>query len=231
MGGRCRINHNTMADHYAKNWEDDPDFEPDQESTFITPKDQNICLIGDEEARKRLTNAEKIEKIIRYKGLISAPRSDKLTYGILKAEKTGSSKVISRLIQGMFMTQYCPTNWKNAKTILLPKPCPESEKGEPGNWRPITLTSIIYRIIINQFSNFLQSKKNFKQIVHPAQKVFKKNIEGCSEHAATLNFLIAHGIENKKGIFIATLDCRDAFGSVPQKSWRKIWRIYTFQKI
>jgi hypothetical protein len=70
---------------------------------------------------------------------------------------------------------------------------------------------------MNQFSNFLQSKKNFKQIVHPAQKGFKKNIEGCSEHAATLNFLIAHSIANKKSIYISTLDCRDAFGSVPHK--------------
>jgi hypothetical protein len=191
QGGRCDIDPNVMADHYATNWEDETDFDRDRESTFITPLEQNEFLRSDSDGRKWLTDEKKIEKIIRYKGLISAPGNDKLTYGLLKAERDGCSGVISKLIETMLLTQHCPESWKSAKTILLPKPCPESEKNKPGNWRPITLTSIIYRIIMNQFSNFLQSKKNFKCIVHPSQKGFKKNIEGCSEHAATLNYLIA----------------------------------------
>jgi hypothetical protein len=121
----------------------------------------------------------------------------------------------------MLLIEHCPESWKNAKTIMLPKPCPETEKDKPENWRPITLTSILYRVIMKQVSNFLQSKHNFKEIVHPCQKGFKKDIEGSAEHAASLNYLIAHAAGKKKSIFIVTLDCRDAYGSVSHKLLEK----------
>jgi hypothetical protein len=41
-----------------------------------------------------------------------------------------------------------------------------------------------------------------------------KNINGCCEHSAKINFLITHEINNKKSLFIAALDYKDAFGSV-----------------
>jgi hypothetical protein len=104
-----------MANHYATNWEDETDYERDHESTFISPVEQNEFLRSDSDGRKWLTDEKKIEKIIRYKGLISAPGNDKLTYGILKADRDGSSKVIRQLIGAMFLTKHCPKIWKNAK--------------------------------------------------------------------------------------------------------------------
>jgi hypothetical protein len=67
---------------------------------------------------------------------------------------------------------------------------------------------------MNQTSRILQSKKIFNKMVKERQKGFKKNIEGCTEHAATINFLMADAIARRRNIYIATLDCRDAFGSV-----------------
>jgi hypothetical protein len=74
---------------------------------------------------------------------------------------------------------------------------------------------------MNQFSNFLQDTTNCNEIVDKCQKDFIKSIEGCAEHAATINSLIRYAIANKKNLFIATLDCRDAFGSVPHKLLNK----------
>jgi hypothetical protein len=74
---------------------------------------------------------------------------------------------------------------------------------------------------MNQFSNFLQDKNNFKEIVDKCQKRFIKNREGCAEHAATINYRIGHAISNKKPLFRARLDCRDAFGSAPHKLLNK----------
>jgi hypothetical protein len=81
---------------------------------------------------------------------------------------------------------------------------------------------------MNQVAHFLQSPGCFKEIVHPCQKGFKKNIEGCAEHAATLNYLIANAAGKKKNIFIATLDCRDSFGSVSHMLLRKIYKTTKF---
>jgi hypothetical protein len=140
---------------------------------------------------------------------------DKLTYLILKLDSKGAAITITMMLQMMNRTECCPDVWKEAKTILLPKPVNnEEERMEPGNWRPITLTSIIYRIMMCQISRFFQSKKIFKSFVDDCQKGFKKNIEGCTEHAAVLNQLVAEAIGRNKPIYIAALDCRDAFGSV-----------------
>jgi hypothetical protein len=50
---------------------------------------------------------------------------------------------------------------------------------------------------MNRFANILQSKNMFKDMINIKQKGFKKNIEGCTEHAATINFLISHAVANK----------------------------------
>jgi hypothetical protein len=40
---------------------------------------------------------------------------------------------------------------------MLPKPCSEEEKNMPENWRPITLTNILYRIIFGSIADYFQS--------------------------------------------------------------------------
>jgi hypothetical protein len=51
-------------------------------------------------------------------------------------------------------------------------------------------------------------------IVYKEQKRLIKNINGCCEHPARINFIITHAINYMKIMYIASLDCKDAFGSV-----------------
>jgi hypothetical protein len=202
----CNIEAEKMAEHYAQNWEVTPTYNEDEEILFIKDKKEKNLKITEEDAKRYLYDHEAIINILRYKELVSAPGNDKLTYGILIADRDGCNKAISNIIRAMLDMEHCPKSWKNAKTIILPKPCLESEKDEPSNWRPISLTSVIYRIIMNQFSNFLQDESNFDEIADKGQKGFIKNIEGCAEHAATINYLIGYENTHKKSLFVATLE-------------------------
>jgi hypothetical protein len=51
-------------------------------------------------------------------------------------------------------------------------------------------------------------------IVCKEQKCLIKNINGCYEHSAKVNYLIAEAYRRKKKLYLAILFCRDAFGSV-----------------
>jgi hypothetical protein len=61
----------------------------------------------------------------------------------------------------------------------------------------------------------------FKEIVNPLEKGFKKNIEGYTEHASAVNFLKSDARARKRNIYVAPLDCRDAFGSVSRELLEK----------
>jgi hypothetical protein len=47
--------------------------------------------------------------------------------------------------------------WKTAKTILIYK---GDEESNPGNWRPITLTSVIYRVIFGRISQVIMDMED-----------------------------------------------------------------------
>jgi hypothetical protein len=158
-------------------------------------------------------------KIISRKCNLSASGIDKLTYPILKYEKEEAADLMIKIMTMMLRVQKCREAWKEGKVVMLPKPCDESEKDKQGNWRPITLTSILYRIIFGKIAEYFQFMHKRKthdgdEIVCKEQKGFIKNINGSCEHSAKVNYLIADAYRRRMKLYLAALDCRDALGSV-----------------
>jgi hypothetical protein len=60
----------------------------------------------------------------------------------------------------------------------------------------------------------LNKKTDGDGIVCKGQKNFFKNINGRCERNAKNNLLISHALVNMKSLYIAALDCKDAFQSV-----------------
>jgi hypothetical protein len=77
----------------------------------------------------------------------------------------------------------------------------------------------LFRIIFGRITKYFQQihkRKTFDGdgIVCKEQKGFIKNINGCCEHSAKLNYLIADACKHKKKLYLAVLYYRDAFGFV-----------------
>jgi hypothetical protein len=74
----------------------------------------------------------------------------------------------------MIRTQKCPTSWKEGKVVMLPKPCREVGKNLPGNWIPITLTNIMYRIKFGRiriiFKQFIKENRRKKMELYTGSK-------------------------------------------------------------
>jgi hypothetical protein len=106
-----------------------------------------------------------------------------------------------------------PLTW----AVFIFKKGKELEK--PENWRPITITSCVYRVFTSMVSEFIQHrlhKKGKRKILSLAQKGFVSGIQGCMEHAVLTRELIAHAQRNEKSLYMVQIDFSNAFGSVPQ---------------
>jgi hypothetical protein len=81
------------------------------------------------------------------------------------------------------------------------------------NWRPITLTGAMYRITFITISNYLQIVNEIQssRIISSQQKGFINNVKGDSDHISKISMLLAHAVTHKKSIYIAAIDCKDAF--------------------
>jgi retron-type reverse transcriptase len=110
----------------------------------------------------------------------------------------------------------CPKIWKKEKTILLYK---GGNQGDPANSRPITLTSIFYRIIYGRISQTLIQSDNRAKgtIFSHSQKGFIPRLSGCVQHLTVATMAINQALMRKENLFILAIDLKDAFGSVSHK--------------
>ena len=100
-----------------------------------------------------------------------------------------------------------------ARTILLYK---KGDASDLKNWRPLTIASCMYRTWTCALAQCLQDINAFSsKLFDENQKGFIKNIDGCLEHSNMITEIICDANRNNKDLYIATLDLRDAFGSVP----------------
>jgi len=119
--------------------------------------------------------------------------------------------------------QISPTDWKTSRTIMIPKPG-KDDYSVISAWRPITITSTVYRILMKYLTWEMYQWILFNNLISIGQKSMGKFV-GCHDHNAMLNLLIqdvrrfnwkkSKAIRMKKQLLIVFLDFTNAFGSVP----------------
>ena len=108
-----------------------------------------------------------------------------------------------------------PTTWNVSRTILLYK---KGDENDLKNWRPLTIASCLYRTWTCALASCLQMiNMHGTKLFDDNQKGFIKSKDGCLEHSNMITEAICDANRNKRDIYIASLDLRDAFGSVPHE--------------
>jgi hypothetical protein len=156
----------------------------------------------------------KMKELLRTRGNPSTLGLDGITNPLLKLEREKGAKMLVELMKMVANTGFCPAEWENARTILLYK---DGERDNPGNWRPITVTSVIYRAIFCRTAQSLHKAHELQGInmFDIEQEGFIPGRAGCVEHTAVANAIINDAVERKKQLYILSLELRDAFGSIP----------------
>ena len=91
----------------------------------------------------------------------------------------------------------------------------------PSNWRPLALQSALYKLYItivkSRFSLWLESNGR----LNDAQKGFR-SFNGCHEHNFVAQSMMDTTRRNKKSLYSAWYDLRNAFGTIP---FNLIWLV------
>ncbi|KAK3908768.1 Retrovirus-related Pol polyprotein from type-1 retrotransposable element R2 [Frankliniella fusca] len=139
----------------------------------------------------------------------TAPGPDGITYSILRSKDPGCH-VLYEIFERCRKERRVPTAWKAARTILLYK---KGERKDLSNWRPISLSSCIYKVYSGILAARLARWAATSGAISSVQKGFMP-AEGCLEH----NFTVQECIDMAKTgteLVLTWLDLRNAFGSVP----------------
>ncbi|GMO19738.1 MAG: hypothetical protein Ta2E_10790 [Mycoplasmoidaceae bacterium] len=202
-----------VKDHFSEKWKKDTNVAKNEDmELYQLPRAFSKETADD--MLKELYNKERMLQLIKSRGNLSAPGLDDLTNPILKLDYENTGQMLIILMKTIFQSGVAPADWNKARTILLYK---GGETNDLRNWRPITITSIVYRIVfcrINQSAHWIHKMNNLN-ICDKSQKGFIPGKSGCIEHTAIANAIINDAVNNKKTLIIASLDLRDAFGSVP----------------
>ena len=205
----CQIPIESITQAFAERWQSNTTFRPHSESIWSQHSIPSDIM---HEFEERITDTELIEKVIQSRSKQSANGPDGIGYAILQMGAKKSAEMMSLISKAMLKYGKFPSRWNLCRTILLYK------SGDPSiinNWRPITLSSCVYRVWACTIAEAIQRLNSEYQIYPSAQKGFIKSVNGCLEHTVMVNEVIAEANRSGRNLYMLTIDLKDAFGSLP----------------
>lgn len=137
----------------------------------------------------------------------TAPGVDGIRTGDLAAIKTED---LACLFNIFLVHKDVPKALKVNRTTLIPK----SANPGPGDWRPITISSVIDRL----FAKILEARLSKVVDLNATQRGFIRGLDGCGENITAYSGLIHYARAKAKSLVIVSLDLAKAFDSVKYSS-------------
>ena len=177
-----------MITDYVKNWQENP----------------REDIPGQDE---RVTAAEVASAVASLPSWKAGDHED------IKAEliKFGGEHAIAALTEFLnfvWQCEYVPESWKVGTIISLHK---KGDKGDPNNYRGITLISIFQKV----YSNVLRVRLTNAVDLHEAQAAFRSD-RSCEDHIYVLTRLVQAALKAGRPLYCFFLDVRKAYDRV----WR-----------
>lgn len=144
-----------------------------------------------------------------YPEMTSSPGPDGLSARQLKAMPI---QILTRIFNLFLLCGKLPKHLLESKTTLIPK---KDGASEPGDFRPITVSSVItrtyHKILARRLMRLVDLDKRQKAFVP---------VDGCSENIFDLDMVLRYHRQNFKPLFIASIDIAKAFDSVSHNTIR-----------
>lgn len=114
--------------------------------------------------------------------------------------------VLVRIYNLLMWCGRLPENLLKSRTIFLPK---KKDAKEPGDFRPITIPSVLVRGLHKILAKRLEQALNIDQ----RQRAFR-NTDGCADNIFLLDTILRYHRGGCKSVYVASLDVSKAFDSV-----------------
>lgn len=149
--------------------------------------------------------------------LTSSPGPDGITARQLRAMPRCILAIVINLI---LWCRRLPEHLRKSATVFIPK---KAESNEPGDFRPITIPSVITRQINTILASRIKEKFNFDG----RQRAFL-NTDGCADNTIILDMLIKSQHASHSRCYMAALDVGKAFDSVSHQALWSSLKSYGF---
>ena len=184
-------------------------------SSVFTEEDLNTIPLKESETNGRFCKVviteSKIKVKIRNFKEKSAAGPDGIGARILKATSQEIAKPLSYIYRKSLNSGVVPADWRNAKVTPIFKKGP---KGEPGNYRPVSLTSIPCRMLESLIKDDMMAHLAENNLIRDSQHGFLKG-KSCATNLIVFMDKATKILDEGKNADIVYLDFAKAFDKVP----------------
>ena len=174
-------------------------------SADYIPNDDNMSLTN-----ITITKEEVIKQIDKLK-ICKSPGPDKIYPRLLKEIKHVIACQLTSIFNKSIETGVVPEDWKMANVTPIFK---KGDKRNPANYRPISLTSIIGKILETIIRNKMDEYLESNNLIKNSQHGFRKN-RSCLTNLLEFFDGLYKSIANKMPYDVIYLDFEKAFDKVP----------------
>lgn len=189
---QCKIKMDVMERHIISVFENKND--RTLESYPTNERQQNIVLSEDD-----------IKLQIKRMPLDTSAGPDRILVKTLRQLRV--SKSILSIANTMLKTSYVPEGFRRGKLIFIDK---EGDANCVSNWRPLTIYSVIRRVIEKALDALVRKQAN----INCNQRGFVSGIPGCHVNATLVNACLAKSKKFKSNCVVAFLDISKAFDKI-----------------
>ncbi|ORD93263.1 RTJK, partial [Enterospora canceri] len=159
-----------------------------------------------------IVESDVVQKIDKMK-TNKTPGPDKISPRILKEVKHQISKPLAIIFNKSLRNGKVPSDWKRANVTPIFK---KGDKSQPGNYRPISLTSVVCKlmetIIRDNMVKFLEDN----DIIKPSQHGFR-NKRSCLTNLLDFFHNVFDTYDESRAVDVIYLDFQKAFDKVPHQ--------------
>ena len=163
---------------------------------------------------------QELDDALRFLPLKKSPGPDKITNEMLIHLGPKSKKKLLQLFNDGWRTGTVPQIWREAIMIPVHKAGKDKRKAE--NYRPISLTSCIGKLMERLINTRLMWHLEKKQHIKPEQAAFRPN-RSTEDQVAYVSQAIEDAFQDKKHALVVWIDLEKAFD--------KVWREGLKQKL
>lgn len=196
---QCRIDMNTVQDHFK--------------DLFESPNELTLDAYDQEIVKHDIIFTE--DEIIHQINAISidtSPGPDRVLSRTVK--KLSVSKAITSIANVMLRSAFVPSSLAEGRMVLIDK---GGEANDVGNWRPITIYSVIRRII----EKAIDVKLRDQVPINCNQRGFVSGLPGCHVNTRLVNGCLKDAKSNKKDCVVSFLDISKAFDRIGHEHIRR----------
>jgi hypothetical protein len=153
--------------------------------------------------RHYLTDPEEIHRALKSRADNSAASVDQMTYRLLKLCGKPMIHFLQKVFSQCVKFACVPTEWVRSRLSPLHK---KGDPDQPVNFRPLSITSVIYRLFTCLCTKGIQEIIASKDLLNNHQRGFIAGVNGCTEHSILVREVIMDAQRSGTPLWLCAVD-------------------------